>query len=137
MLFDRICHDNGIKHLLTAPYSPTTTGKIERFHRTVRDEFLCDHDRVHATIAEAQAALDIWVAEYNTTRNHQSLGDRPPIERFELARSRVASDVVDVDEDARRRGRSATSARRHALGQREGADLGRRLPLSRRRHVCR
>jgi transposase InsO family protein len=98
VLFDRICHDNGIKHLLTAPFSPTTTGKIERFHRTVRDDFLAEHDHVHTTIAEAQAALDVWVAEYNTTRNHQSLGDRPPIERFELARSRVASDVVDVDE---------------------------------------
>jgi hypothetical protein len=27
MLFDRICANNGIRHLLTAPYSPTTTGK--------------------------------------------------------------------------------------------------------------
>jgi len=31
VLFDRICRENGIEHLLTAPYSPTTTGKIERF----------------------------------------------------------------------------------------------------------
>jgi hypothetical protein len=99
VLFDRICHDNGITHLLTAPYSPTTTGKIERFHRTVRDEFLCDHDRVHATITEAQAALDVWVAEYNTTRNHQSLGDRPPLERFALARVSHA-EVEDVTEEA-------------------------------------
>ena len=28
VLFDRICRENGIKHLLTAPRSPTTTGKI-------------------------------------------------------------------------------------------------------------
>ena len=28
--FDQICAGNGIRHLLTAPYSPTTTGKIER-----------------------------------------------------------------------------------------------------------
>jgi transposase InsO family protein len=27
-LFDRICRENGIEHLLTAPRSPTTTGKI-------------------------------------------------------------------------------------------------------------
>ena len=30
VMFDKLRHDNGIKHLLTAPYSPTTTGKIER-----------------------------------------------------------------------------------------------------------
>ena len=40
VLFDRICRENGIRHLLTAPRSPTTTGKVERFHRTLRQEFL-------------------------------------------------------------------------------------------------
>ena len=44
----------------------------------MRAEFLGDHDRVHATIEELQSALDEWVAEYNTNRPHQSLGDRPP-----------------------------------------------------------
>jgi hypothetical protein len=29
-----------MNHLLTAPFSPTTTGKIERLHRTLRHEFL-------------------------------------------------------------------------------------------------
>jgi transposase InsO family protein len=33
VLFDRVCRENGIEHLLTQPRSPTTTGKIERFHR--------------------------------------------------------------------------------------------------------
>ncbi len=36
VLFDRICRENGIRHLLTAPRSPTTTGKVERFHKTLR-----------------------------------------------------------------------------------------------------
>jgi transposase InsO family protein len=85
VLFDRICHNNAIKHRLTAPYSPTTTGKVERFHRTYRDEFLVEHDRKHATVEEAQKALDAWVEKYNTERPHQSLGDRPPVERFALA----------------------------------------------------
>ena len=30
VLFDRICRENGVEHLLTQPRSPTTTGKIER-----------------------------------------------------------------------------------------------------------
>ena len=40
VLFDRICRENGITHLLTAPRSPTTTGKVERWHKTLRREFL-------------------------------------------------------------------------------------------------
>ena len=45
VLFDRICRENGIEHLLTAPRSPTTTGKIERFHRSLRAEFLATQHR--------------------------------------------------------------------------------------------
>jgi transposase InsO family protein len=36
VLFDWICRDNGITHRLTEPSSPTTTGKVERFHQTFR-----------------------------------------------------------------------------------------------------
>ena len=39
-LFDRICRENGIVHHLTKPRSPTTTGKIERFHQTLQNELL-------------------------------------------------------------------------------------------------
>ena len=96
VLFDRICRENGIRHLLTAPYSPTTTGKVERFHKTMKREFLSE--RVFASIEEAQAAIDGWVAEYNHQREHQSLGDRPPIERFRLARSDLAAPAEPEEE---------------------------------------
>jgi transposase InsO family protein len=93
VLFDRICANNGIRHLLTAPFSPTTTGKVERFHKTMRSDFLVDHDQVHDSIGELQRALDEWVDEYNTERPHQSLGDRPPAERFALAPQHRAADL--------------------------------------------
>ena len=97
VMFDKVCNDNGIKHLLTAPYSPTTTGKIERLHKTIRAEFLIEHDRRHGTIEDAQAALDAWVVEYNTERPHQSCGGRPPFERFALAqRSLVVVDDLEA-----------------------------------------
>jgi transposase InsO family protein len=83
VLFDRVCHDNGIRHLLTAPYSPTTTGKVERLHKTMRREFFDRH--LFDTIEQAQAALDAWVVHYNTARPHQGIGDRPPADRFALA----------------------------------------------------
>jgi transposase InsO family protein len=100
VLFDRVCAENGIRHLLTAPRSPTTTGKIERWHKTIRAEFLADHDRRHATITELQAALDAWVVHYNTERPHQALGMRPPIERFRLAAPQADPAVQSVLERA-------------------------------------
>ena len=83
VLFDRICTENGIRHLLTAPRSPTTTGKVERWHKTLRREFL--DGKVFASLDDAQAQLDAWVQHYNFDRPHQSLGGAPPWARFELA----------------------------------------------------
>ncbi|WP_460629713.1 IS481 family transposase [Intrasporangium mesophilum] len=82
VLFDRICRENGIDHLLTAPRSPTTTGKIERFHRSLRAEFLTG--RMFPTLARAQAELDAWVRGYNHDRPHQSLDMATPASRFLL-----------------------------------------------------
>jgi transposase InsO family protein len=95
VLFDRVCAENGIRHLLTAPHSPTTTGKVERLHKTMRAEFFAGADRVFATIDLLQAALDGWVDHYNTERPHQSLGMRPPGERFALAAPGPDPRVVD------------------------------------------
>lgn len=80
VLFDAICRRNGIEHLLTQPRSPTTTGKIERFHRTLRAEF--GTGLVFDTLPAAQAELDEWVAAYNTDRPHQSLSMATPAARF-------------------------------------------------------
>ena len=69
-----------VDHILTAPRTPTTTGKIERFHRTLRTEF--NTRQVFRNLKTAQEALDEWVAYYNTQRPHQSLQDATPESRF-------------------------------------------------------
>ena len=81
VLFERICRKNGIRQLLTRPYSPTTTGKVERWHQTLQADFL-DDAGPFATIEAAQAAVDAWRAEYNHDRPHQSLDMATPAERF-------------------------------------------------------
>jgi transposase InsO family protein len=88
VLFDRICRDNGIAHRLTAPASPTTTGKIERFHLTLRRELL-DTGEIHENVEDAQAAVDGFVARYNHERPHQALDMATPATRF---RPRPAAD---------------------------------------------
>jgi transposase InsO family protein len=92
--FDRICLGNGIRHLLTAPYSPTTTGKIERLHKTMRTELF--DGRRFTSMEQAQAELDAWVAHYNCEREHQAIGDVAPIRRFELV-EKTSADVIDPD----------------------------------------
>jgi transposase InsO family protein len=81
VLFDRICRENGITHRLTEPRSPTTTGKVERFHRTLRAEFRTD--RIFPDLATAQTELDAWVSGYNHDRPHQGIAMTPPAERFQ------------------------------------------------------
>ena len=108
VMFDRICAENGIRHLLTAPRSPTTTGKVERLHKTMRAEFFTGVDRHFATIAELQQELDDWVGQYNTERPHQSLGMCAPVERFRLASADpvlAAADVPVVSVPPQRAGR--------------------------------
>ena len=80
VLFDRICRENGVDHILTAPRTPTTTGKIERFHRTLREDF--NTRQIFRNLKTAQEALDEWVSYYNTQRPHQSLADATPESRF-------------------------------------------------------
>jgi transposase InsO family protein len=94
VLFDRVCRENGIEHLLTQPRSPTTTGKIERFHRAIRTEFRTD--RAFASLAAAQAELDEWVLDYNTRRPHQALDMAVPAARFHRAEPAAVTSLRPV-----------------------------------------
>jgi transposase InsO family protein len=78
VLFDKICRHNAITHRLTQPASPTTTGKIERFHLTLRRELLDDCGPFTSREA-AQAAVDGFVAQYNCDRPHQALDPDWPV----------------------------------------------------------
>jgi len=82
----------------------------------MRAEFFADADRVFATIGELQVALDGWVDQYNTERPHQSLGMRPPAERFALA---AGPDLRVVDPVA------AVAAQGHTYAASQRGDLRR------------
>jgi transposase InsO family protein len=81
VMFERICRENGIVARNTKPRSPTTTGKIERFHQTMQRELL-DEVEGWADLDTVQAAIDAFRAEYNTDRPHQALDMAFPAQRF-------------------------------------------------------
>jgi transposase InsO family protein len=67
-----------IRH--SRPHHPQTQGKLERLHRTLEREVVQAHR--YRNLAACQRALDHWRDQYNCLRPHQSLGLRPPIDRY-------------------------------------------------------
>jgi transposase InsO family protein len=73
------CAVLGITHKRTRPYRPQTNGKVERFHRTLADEWA--YARPYTTETERRAALDPWLHTYNNHRGHTALNGLPPASR--------------------------------------------------------
>jgi transposase InsO family protein len=72
--FEAELHRRGVHQINSTPNHPTTCGKVERFHQTLK-KWLTGQPRA-ATIAELQTQLDAFVDEYNHRRPHRSLSHR-------------------------------------------------------------
>jgi transposase InsO family protein len=66
-------------HLFTRPYRPQTNGKVERFNRTLLDEWA--YVRPYDSEQSRTAALAEWLHLYNHHRCHTALRGEPPISR--------------------------------------------------------
>ena len=78
-LFQATCRSVGIRSKRTRPYRPQTNGKVERFHRTMLNEWA--YVRLYQSEAERTAALGPWLHLYNHHRCHTAIGGLPPISR--------------------------------------------------------
>lgn len=67
---------DGIEHQRTRPYRPQTNGKIERFHRTLADEWA--YARLYTSDAERCDEFPRWLHTYNHHRGHTALRGQPP-----------------------------------------------------------
>jgi len=77
-IFDRVCKERGILHFLIDPGKPAQNGKVERSHRTDREEFW--NEVRFRTIPELRWKHMAYLARYNTEREHMGLGGKTPIE---------------------------------------------------------
>ena len=65
----------GITHKRTRPYRPQTNGKVERYHRTLTDEWA--YTRPYLSDTARADALPTWLHSYNHHRHHTAIGGPP------------------------------------------------------------
>lgn len=68
-----------IEHRRTRPYRPQTNGKVERFHRSLADEWA--YARLYRSDTERCEEFPRWLNTYNHHRGHTALGGQPPAAR--------------------------------------------------------
>ncbi len=78
LLFNAALAETGVAHRYCRPYRPQTNGKVERFHRTMLEEWA--YVRPYRWESERTAALARWLHRYNHHRVHTAVGG-PPISR--------------------------------------------------------
>ena len=80
--FDQQLEKDGIPHLFIYPRCPKIDAFIERYNRTVQEEFIDEHlDLIHDQRMFAEKLVE-WNIYYNAKRRHHSLGLRSPLQYF-------------------------------------------------------
>lgn len=77
------------------PMHPQTQGKIERFHRTMKNELL-NHSSFE-NVAEADESIRHWRDKYNNERPHEALGMRCPVEVYVPSDRRMPDRLPTVE----------------------------------------
>lgn len=80
-LFTLALYWRGIQHIAASPRQPRTIGKIERWHRSFKEEW-CDRHAQPADHKALAGLLSRWVDHYNAERPHCSLDYATPAEAF-------------------------------------------------------
>jgi transposase InsO family protein len=71
----RLCATLGVQHSRTRPYRPATNGKVERFNRTLADEWA--YARLWRSETSRARGLDRFLHRYNHHRHHTAIGGPP------------------------------------------------------------
>ena len=77
LLFQETATGLGIRLKRTRPYRPQTNGKVERFNRTLLEEWA--YARLYHSNAERRRAFIRWLRFYNHRRPHTSLDGLTPM----------------------------------------------------------
>ena len=76
--FKAACRALDAKHITTGPYRPRINGKVERFNRTLAEEWA--YAKLYRSNAARQREFYRWLEAYNHTRPHTALGGQTPMQ---------------------------------------------------------
>ena len=77
--FSKFIHDQKMSHVRGAPYHPQTQGKIERYHRTMKNIVKLEN---YFYPDDLRAKLESFVNYYNNERYHESLKNVTPADVY-------------------------------------------------------
>jgi len=87
-----ICARLGIHLIFCRPYAPEGKGKLERWHRTCRDQFLAEIDERHiASLDDLNARLWAWLEQVYHRTEHAGLSGMTPLARYQRDLARIRS----------------------------------------------
>jgi transposase InsO family protein len=70
----------GARQVFIRPHCPWQNGKVERYNRTLQNEWA--YQQIFTTNNDRRAALAPWLEHYNNQRRHSAIGGQPPISRL-------------------------------------------------------
>lgn len=85
----------GIEVRHSRPNHPQTQGKLERFHRTLKEELLDYY--TFDNMALAQEGFDWWVDIYNNERPHAAIGMSTPSKRYACSERSYSENLPSVE----------------------------------------
>lgn len=79
--FQEFLRISGMSHVTTSPYYPQSNGKLERYHRTIKED--CIRRKTPLNLEDARRIAKDFVEIYNTKRLHSAIGYITPKDKLE------------------------------------------------------